>query len=146
MIGVDCFAHGTHHGLVPIETHHLHPASRGGDPSAAGVSLCANAHGLVHALMDEIEAAAVVSPYATLHEVVRDLPHEQWARFPGKIRLIAYRGWQTYGLAFLGRRFVRQHRHWDSAGRPRTPGMPAYGETARALALPRHLRRSIATL
>jgi len=146
MIGIDCLAHGRHSAPVPIEEHHLRPLARGGDPAEPTIALCANAHGLVHALLDEIEGIAVVSPYATLHEVVRTLPDSVWASFPGKVRLIAYRGWQAYGLAFLGRRLRGQHRHWTTDGQPKTDGLPAYGEATRTLALARRLRRHIATL
>jgi hypothetical protein len=146
MIGVGCFAHGEHVVPVPIENHHVHPLPRGGNPAAPGILLCANAHGLVHALLDDIERVAITSPYATVHEVVRLLADNVWAGYPGRIRIIAYRGWQAYGLSFLNRRLVGQHRLWDSAGRSRTPGMPAYGETGRALALPRRLRRQITAL
>lgn len=146
MLGVDCFVHGLHSAAVPIDEHHVRPIARGGERAAPTVPLCANAHGLVHALLDEIEAMAVASPYATVHEVVRTLPDPVWAGFPGRVRLVAYRGWQLYGLAFLGRRFTKHHRLWDSAGRPRTPDTPAYGQTAAVFALPRRSRMRLRRL
>ena len=146
MIGVDCFIHGLHAGLVPIEAHHIHPVPRGGDPGAAVIPLCANSHGLVHALLDEIEMTAISSPYATLHEIVRTLPGKPAHRSAGRVRIVAYRGWQAYGLGFIGHRYDRQHRLWDSLGRARQANMPAYGQTARALALSRRQRRDIAAL
>lgn len=146
MIGVDCFVHGQHSAPVPIEAHRIRPPSRGGDPYGAAVPLCANAHGLVHALLDEIEAVARSAPHATLQQAVKLVDDHVWAGYPGRVRLIAYRSWQSYGEAFLGRRFHRQHDLWDTAGRPREDSVPAYNQLARLRNMPRRLRWEISRL
>jgi hypothetical protein len=146
MVGVDCYVHGEHSAMVPIETHRIRPPSRGGDPFGAAVPLCANAHGLVHALLDEIEAVAVTTPHGTVHQVVRMVDDNIWASFPGRVRLIAYRSWQSYGAAFIGNSFHRQHDLWDTAGRPREANVPAYGQLSRMRNTPRRLRWEISRL
>jgi hypothetical protein len=130
-IGRVCLAHPVHSEVVPIEQHHIRPIARGGTGTRT-IQLCANAHGLVHDLLDEIEAVALTTPYALVDEVIRSLPREIWARYPGAVRVIAYRGWQEYGLSFLGGRYTRNHELWSTAGRAKHANTPAFSEIAHA--------------
>lgn len=51
-MGTGCGAH-THREQVPIESHHIWPLGMGGpDVPSNRVTLCANAHLSVHALLD----------------------------------------------------------------------------------------------
>lgn len=79
-LGRACMVHPEHEQEVPIEGHHVRPLARGGGDSQV-VSLCANAHGRVHVLLDEIESTAVASPFATVDEVIRSLPNDLWPGF-----------------------------------------------------------------
>lgn len=126
-LGRVCLAHPDHHPAVPIDLHHVHPRARGGRDGQA-VQLCANAHGQVHALLDDIEAHAVSSPFATTREVVDRLPRNVWADYSGPVRLIAYKGWLAYGLGFLNGMYAEQFRHWTSAGVPKSAGVPHFAD------------------
>ena len=131
LIGRVCLAHREHVAAVPIEVHHIRPQTRGGVGSAT-VQLCANAHGLVHDLLDQIEAQAKASPFALVDEVIRTMPKEIWARYPGAVRVIAYRGWQLYGLAFIGGMYEPEYRNWGTSGAAKQANVPAYAETRHA--------------
>jgi hypothetical protein len=131
MIGRVCLAHRQHSDPVPIVFHHVRPVSRGGEGTLT-VQLCANAHGLVHSLLDDIEAVAVTAPYATVDEVIRLVPRPIWASYPGPVRVIAYKGWREYGLGFLGGRYVQQYRLWDTRGAARNANTPAYSDVRHA--------------
>lgn len=131
IVGRVCLAHRTHDVAVPIEVHHIRPQTRGGIGTTT-VQLCANAHGLVHDLLDQIEAQATSSPYALVNEVIRDMPRDIWARYPGAVRVIAYRGWQLYGLAFIGGMYDPQARNWSTSGAAKHANVPAYPETRHA--------------
>ncbi len=144
-VGRFCLAHAEHPGPVPIEVHHVRPVARGGQGTRT-VQLCANAHGLVHALLDEIETCAVASPYATVHEVIRALPRAMWAGYDGRIRVIAYRGWQGYGLGFLGHRYDTHHRLWRTDGTPKVPDVPHFTDVAHAARWSRRWRRELERL
>jgi hypothetical protein len=72
--------HPDHDDKVPIEPHHVRPRPRGGGDSQM-LTLCANAHGRVHHLLDEIESYAEACPYATPSEVIRQLPPHVWTGF-----------------------------------------------------------------
>lgn len=51
-MGTGCAVH-RHLSLVPLQVHHIHPLGRGGaDVPANRVTLCANGHYSVHALLD----------------------------------------------------------------------------------------------
>jgi hypothetical protein len=143
--GRACLAHPDHLVPVPIEIHHVRPVARGGQDSIT-VTLCANAHGAVHALLDEIEARAVTSPYATVHEVIRALPREVWAGFEGRIRYIAYKGWQQYGLGFLNGRYAAHHRLWNTAGEARAHDVPEFRDIRHAARWSRRWRRELERL
>lgn len=143
MLGVVCLAHhGEHARLVPIEMHHVRPVARGGQGSLT-VPLCANAHGEVHDLLDEIEARALTSPFALVDEVIRNIPREVRAVYSPRVRVIAYRGWQTYGLGFLGGRYANDHRHWRTDGTAKAEGVPAFNETMHAARWSRRWRRNL---
>lgn len=142
MIGRLCLVHPDHLERVPIITHHIRPASRGGRTSRT-VRLCANAHGLVHDLLDVIEDAAADSPYGVVAEIVRHLPPERWAQYPGAVRVVAYAGWKTYGLGFMQGTYAREYALWDSAGRPRTEGIPTYADVRQAARWSRRWRREL---
>lgn len=131
LVGRLCLAHPVHAEAVPIEHHHVRPVSRGGTGSPT-VQLCANAHGLVHDLLDQLEAQALASPYATTDEVVRTLPREVWARYPGAVRVIAYKGWKLYGLGFIGGLYADAHRHWGTSGEAKHANVPSYHDVRHA--------------
>lgn len=140
-----CLAHPSHPCQVPIEVHHVRPVARGGMGTAT-VQLCANAHGTVHHLLDAIEDQALVSPYATVLEVIRNLPRDVWASYPGAERVIAYRGWQAYGLGFLGNRYATHYRLWLTDGHPRIPDVPVFTDIAHAARWSRRWRRELERL
>jgi hypothetical protein len=144
-LGRVCLAHPDHADAAPIVFHHVRPVSRGGAGTMT-VQLCANAHGLVHALLDDIEAVALTSPYATVDEVIRLIPRGTWAFYPGAVRVIAYKGWQSYGLGFLGGRYQRQHQLWDTTGAARNANTPAYADVRHAARWSRRWRREIERL
>ena len=51
-MGTGCAVH-RHRQLVPLQVHHVHPTGMGGaDVAANRVTLCANGHYAVHALLD----------------------------------------------------------------------------------------------
>lgn len=141
-VGRVCLAHRAHADAVPIEIHHIRPVTRGGTGSAT-VQLCANAHGLVHDLLDQIEAQAIASPYATVDEVIRTLPREVWARYPGAVRVIAYKGWQQYGLGFINGIYAPQHHHWTTSGEAKRANTPAYPEVRHAARWSRRWAREL---
>lgn len=105
--------------------------SRGGVGSPT-VQLCANAHGLVHDLLDQIEAQALASPYATVDEVIRTMPREVWARYSGAVRVIAYKGWKLYGLSFIGGMYDAQRAHWSTSGQAKRANTPSYDDVRHA--------------
>lgn len=52
VLGRECAAH-RHRELVPLHVHHVWPKGRGGpDIDANRVTVCANAHYSIHALLD----------------------------------------------------------------------------------------------
>lgn len=144
-LGRVCLAHAEHLQRVPIEYHHVRPVARGGQGSAT-VQLCPNAHAAVHDLLDAIEDVAVASPYATVDEVIRSLPCGTWASYEGAVRVIAYRGWQTYGLGFLGERYRLHYRLWTTRGVPRMADVPAFTDVAHAARWSRRWRRTLERL
>jgi hypothetical protein len=142
ILGRVCLAHPEHHPAVPIEQHHVQPRARGGIGTAT-VQLCANAHGQVHALLDDIEAVAVSSPYALMREVVDNLPRSVWAAYPGPVRVIAYKGWLTYGAGFIDGLHAERYRLWTTAGRPRAADVPAYHELEHAARWSKRWRKEL---
>lgn len=141
-LGRVCLAHPEHAPPVPIEIHHVRPVTRGGRGSLT-VQLCANAHGQVHALLDQIEAVACSSPYATSREVIDHLPRALWAAYPGPVRVIAYKGWMLYGIGFVNGLYVARYRLWDTAGEPRLAGVPVYSDLMHAARWSRRWRREL---
>jgi hypothetical protein len=142
VIGRICLAHPRHSEIVPIVQHSIRPVTRGGTGTRT-VQLCANADGLVHELLDEIEAVALTTPYALVDEVVRSVPRDIWARFPGAVRVIAYRGWQEYGLSFLGGRYDRNHELWGTSGEAKHANTPAFTDVSHAARWSRRWRREL---
>lgn len=62
-MGTGCAVH-RHRELVPLNVHHIHPLGLGGrDVPANRVTLCANAHYSVHALLDLMLDAAGPVPW-----------------------------------------------------------------------------------
>lgn len=131
LVGRVCLAHRTHADAVPIEIHHVRPVTRGGIGSPT-VQLCANSHGLVHDLLDQIEKQAKASPYALVSEVIRDMPRDIWARYPGAVRVIAYKGWQQYGLGFIGGMYEPQAHNWTTSGEAKHANVPSYHDVRHA--------------
>lgn len=140
-----CLVHPGHAEAVPIQSHRMRPLARGGRVSPT-VQLCANAHGLVHDLLDELEETALTVPFATVHEVIRYLPSKVWADFPARVRVIAYSGWKVYGLGFLNGRYVVHHRYWRTDGTPREPDVPMFADLVHAARWSRRWRREMGRL
>jgi hypothetical protein len=145
MPGRACLAHPAHAEVVPIQVHRMRPLARGGQASPT-VRLCANAHALVHDLLDELEETALTVPYATVHEVVRYLPPKVWADFPAEVRAIAYSGWKAYGLGFLNGRYVVHHHYWRTDGTPKEPEVPAFADLVHAARWSRRWRKELGRL
>lgn len=145
MLGRVCLAHADHPVPVPIEHHHVRPVCRGGQGTRT-IQLCANAHGAVHDLLNEIEELAYRSPFAVVDEIVRNLPRSVWAGYEGPVRVIAYKGWRAYGNAFLTGVYTAEFRLWDSAGQAKRAGVPAYSETLHAARWSRRWRRHLERL
>lgn len=123
----------------------MQPRARGA-VAAPTVWLCANAHGAVHALLDQIEDHALVSPYATVLEVLQTLPDHVWSRYTPAARGIAYHGWRMYGLAFMGGRYSIHYRFWRTDGSPRTPETPVFADLRHAARWSRRWRRELERL
>lgn len=140
-----CLAHPDHDPAVPIQVHHVQPRARGGIGSPT-VRLCANAHGSVHSLLDAIEEVASVSPYATVTEVLNQLPAEVWRSYSGAERVIAYHGWRRYGLGFLGGRYANHYRLWRTDGTARARDVPTFDDINHAARWSRRWRRELQRL
>lgn len=142
MLGRDCLVHPGHDEQVPIEPHHVRPRPRGGGDAQA-VSLCANAHGRVHHLLDEIEAYAAACPYATTQEVIAQLPAHVWTGFTEMEQAIAFRGWDSYGLSFLNGRYLSAYRWWATDGSAKEAEVPHFDELFHASRWSRKWRREL---
>lgn len=145
MLGRVCLVHPEHDEPVPIEDHHVRPRPRGGGDSQT-VRLCANAHGRVHALLDEIEAVALSSPFAVVDEVLRSLPDVTWQRFTVTERGIAYQGWRSYGLPFIQRRYATAFRLWRTDGTAKEPATPHFDNLYHAARWSRRWRQELDAL
>ena len=85
-MGRACAAH-LHREDVPLEVHHIWPMGDGGPDRAHNrVTLCANAHGAVHDLIDKGRRLKV--PAGTLA-----LPWAVRRRYGRRIRQLADQGW-----------------------------------------------------
>lgn len=144
-LGRVCLAHSEHDEPVPIELHHVRPRPRGGGDGQQ-VQVCANAHGRIHALLDDIEATAKSSPYSTWGEVLRHMPEEMWSAYSVIERAIAYHGWQSYGLGFVGGRYETSYRYWRTDGTPRLPEVPHFNDLYHAARWSRRWRRELDAL
>jgi hypothetical protein len=142
MLGRECLVHTAHEQPVPIQPHHVRPMSRGGS-SAQAVGLCANAHGRIHHLLDEIEAYALASPYATVDEVLRAALADLWRGSELTERAIAGRGWQSYGLGFLNGRYAGAYRMWRTDGAAKEPDVPHFTDLLHAARWSRRWRREL---
>jgi hypothetical protein len=145
MLGRDCIVHSgldRHDEKVPIEQHFVRPRPRGGGDSQV-IDLCANAHGRVHYLLDGIEAYAAACPYATPGEVVNQLPPHVWTGFTDTERMIAYRGWEAYGLGFLNGRYANAYRWWSTDGQAKEEDVPHFDELFHASRWSRKWRREL---
>ncbi len=70
MLGRECLVHAEHDEPVPIEQHHVRPLARGGGDSQQ-VGVCANAHGRIHHLLDDLESFALDGMFATAYRLWR---------------------------------------------------------------------------
>lgn len=145
MLGRDCLVHPEHVENVPIQPHHVRPRPRGGGDSQM-MTLCANAHGRVHRLLDEIEAYATMSPYATAGEVLSLLPPFVLDNFHVTEQVIAFRGWGTYGAGFVGGRYVTAHRLWLTDGTAREDETPHFDDLYHAARWSRRWRKEMNAL
>jgi hypothetical protein len=66
-----------------------------------------------------------------------------WASYPGAVRVIAYKGWLSYGIGFLGGVYDERYRLWDTAGRPRLDAVPQYADLMHAARWSRRWRREL---
>jgi hypothetical protein len=142
MLGRDCLVHARHDEVVPIQYHHVRPLPRGGGESPV-ISLCANAHGRVHALLDNIETYAAACPYATLAEVLAKLPAHVTVGYQNTEKAIAARGWESYGTAFLNGRYRTAFRWWATDGRAKADEVPHYCDLFHASRWSRRWRREL---
>lgn len=107
--GLTCGVH-SHASLVPIEAHHIRPKSRGGrDVTTNMIPLCANGHGDVHYLLDEVEDSGGwdVVPWAVMRS------------FGLKVRAVARLGWNSYAADFMAGRLDAEVRAYRTSGVPR---------------------------
>lgn len=145
MLGRVCLVHPEHPEPVPLDLHHVRPRPRGGGESQA-VQVCANAHGRIHALLDEIEARALATPFGTKDEVIRHLPAELWSSYTVIERQVAYRGWLAYGLGFLNGRYATAYRLWRTDGTPKTTEAPMFADLYHAARWSKRWRRELGAL
>ena len=66
-----------------------------------------------------------------------------WARYPGAIRVIAYKGWQMYGLGFIGGMYEPQAAHWTTSGEAKHANVPSYPEIRHAARWSRRWAREL---
>lgn len=145
ILGRECFVHREHDEQVPIDRHHVRPRPRGGGDSQT-IELCANAHGRVHRLLDDIEAYAAACPYATTREVLARLPAHIWTGYTRDEQLIAYRGWEAYGLPFLNGRYLSAYRFWSTDGRAKQDEVPHFDDLYHASRWSRKWRKEMGAL
>jgi hypothetical protein len=85
-MGRDCAAH-KHREDVPLEVHHVHPVGDGGpNVKTNRVSVCSNAHGAIHDLLDKGRKVAG-GPNA--------LPWLVRIRYGRGVRKLAQAGWDA---------------------------------------------------
>jgi hypothetical protein len=145
MLGRDCTVHDEHDDAVPIGKHHVRPLARGGGQSQA-IRMCANAHGRVHFLLDDLEDFAVSSPHSTASEVARSVPGAVWSGFSEMERLIARRGWELYGNGFVNGMYATAYRLWRTDGTPKEDGVPPFADLGYAARWSRRWRRELEAL
>jgi hypothetical protein len=145
MLGRDCTVHDEHAQDVPIEKHHVRPLPRGGAESQA-IRMCSNAHGRVHFLLDDLEQFAVSSPHATASEVAASVPGAIWGGFTEMERLIALRGWELYGNAFINGIYATAFRLWRTDGTPKEESTPLFADLRHAARWSRKWRRELDAL
>jgi hypothetical protein len=141
-LGRECMVHKKHDEKVPVEPHYVRPRPRGGGDSQA-LTVCANAHGRIHYLLDSIEGYAVSCPYATPSEVLRYLPAHVASGFNDMEQVIASRGWMSYGLGFLNGRYSNAYRWWATDGSAKEDEVPHYDELFHASRWSRKWRREL---
>lgn len=142
MLGRECFIHQEHAENVPIDAHHVRPRARGGGDSQT-LAMCANAHGRVHHLLDAIEDYAAACPYATAAEVLQRLPAHVWTGYTEAEQIVAYRGWEAYGLGFLNGRYVSAYHWWATDGTAKVPEVPHFDDLYHAARWSRKWRREL---
>lgn len=140
-----CVVHPEHEELVPIEAHHVRPRPRGGGDRQT-IQLCANAHGRVHVLLEEIETRAAATPFSTVDEILRHLPHDLWTSYTVIERAIAYRGWQSYGLGFLNGRYQTAAALWRTDGTAKGLDIPHFDDLFHAARWSKRWRRELDAL
>lgn len=97
----------------------------------------------MHHLLDNIEAYAAACPYATASEVINQLPAHIWTGFTDTERMIAYRGWESYGLGFLNGRYLNAFRWWSTDGQAKQDDVPHFGELFHASRWSRKWRKEL---
>jgi hypothetical protein len=97
----------------------------------------------VHHLLDDIEDYAIACPYATPHEVIDRLPAHVWTGFTDTERMIAYRGWESYGLGFLNGRHFNAYHWWTTDGQAKRDDVPHFGELFHASRWSRKWRKEL---
>lgn len=145
MLGRDCTVHDEHDEPVPIEKHHVRPLARNGGDSQQ-IRLCANAHGRVHFLLDDLEDFAVSSPHSTASEVASSVPGTLWATFSEMERLVALRGWYLYGNGFTNGMYATAYRLWRTDGSPKVAEAPAFVDLGHAARWSRKWRKELGVL
>lgn len=145
MLGRECLVHAEHDEPVPIEQHHVRPLARGGGEGQS-VGVCANSHGRIHYLLDDLESFAASSPYATVDEVARSVPDRTWETYTPTERVIALRGWNAYGLGFLNGRYRTAYDLWRTDGTPKHDGVPLFADLGHAARWSRRWRKELDAL
>jgi hypothetical protein len=145
MLGRDCVVHREHGEVAPIERHHVRPLARGGGQSQA-IRLCANAHGRVHWLLDDLEGFAVSSPHSTASEVARSVPGAAWSGFLPIERSIALNGWEAYGNGFINGMYETAFRLWRTDGTPKEDGVPLFADLGHAARWSKKWRKELDAL
>lgn len=145
MLGRECLVHTEHDEPVPIVQHHVRPLTRGGGESQS-VGVCANSHGRIHCLLDDLESFAAASPYATVDEVARSVPDRTWETYTATERVIALRGWNAYGLGFLNGMYTTAFQLWRTDGTPKQDGVPLFADLGHAARWSRRWRKELDAL
>lgn len=127
--GRECAAH-SHRSAVAQERHHLQPKSRGGLDVATNMrTLCANAHGDVHYLLDAIEdQARQLGEGAQPIDAFTSIPAAVRRTYGAGVVRAALDGWARYGADYLAGKYARRAALWHTSGQPRATTVRMLGE------------------